>query len=231
MCPTQFRTQCVIFWVSKVKITKDAIYNHLLDRLDKRSYNIDRLKDSLKIETIEDYFNFIQQAPDSTNLFSDSITNLLRGYLPDLLFKKYNSFISHEIVVTSKGEPITKLSHGQQGAIFLRLQLASRTFSETIIYDQPEDDLDNDFIMTDLVDMFKKIKRYRQVVIVSHSANLVVNADSEQIIIAENIDGVLEYTSGSLENPIINKKICAILEGGEEAFLSREQKYYLRRSS
>lgn len=213
--------------VVNIRFDKDVIYNHLLDRLDKRSYNIDRLKDSLQIETIEDYFNFIQQSPGSTNLFSDSITNLVRGYLPDLLFKKYNSFISHEIVITSKGKPITKLSHGQQGTIFLRLQLASRAFSETIIYDQPEDDLDNDFIMRDLVDIFRKIKRYRQVIIVSHNANLVVNADSEQIIIAENIDGVLKYTSGSLENPIINERICAILEGGKNAFLSREQKYRL----
>lgn len=213
--------------VVNIRFEKDVIYNHLLDGLDKRSYNMDRLKDSLKIETIEDYFNFIQQAPDCTNLFSDSITNLVRGYLPDLLFKKYNSFISHEIVVTSKGKPITKLSHGQQGTIFLRLQLASRAFSETIIYDQPEDDLDNDFIMKDLVNIFRKIKRYRQVIIVSHNANLVVNADSEQIIIAENVDGVLKYTSGALENPIINERICAILEGGKNAFLSREQKYHL----
>lgn len=210
-----------------IRFDKDIIYNHLLDRLDKRSYNIDKLRDSIQIETIEDYFNFIQQTPDRTNLFSSSITNLVRGYLPDLLFKKYNTFIFHEIVVTSKGKPIIKLSHGQQGTIFLRLQLASRAFSETIIYDQPEDDLDNDFIMRDLVDIFRKIKRYRQVVIVSHNANLVVNADSEQIIIAENIDGILKYTSGSLENPIINERICAILEGGKNAFLSREQKYRL----
>lgn len=213
--------------VVNIRFDKDIIYNHLLDRLDKRSHNIDRLRDILQIETIEDYFNFIQQSSNNTNLFSDSISNLVRGYLPDLLFKKYNSFISHEIVVTSKGKPITKLSHGQQGTIFLRLQLASRAFSETIIYDQPEDDLDNDFIMRDLVDIFRKIKRYRQVVIVSHNANLVVNADSEQIIIAENIDGVLKYTSGSLENPKINERICAILEGGKNAFLSREQKYHL----
>lgn len=214
--------------VVNIRFDKDAIYDRLLEKLDKRSYNIDRLKDSLKIETIDNFFDFIQQTPDSRNVFSESIQNTLRGYILELFFKKYNSFISHEIVVTSKGKPITKLSHGQQGTIFLRLQLASRAFSETIIYDQPEDDLDNDFIMRDLVDIFRKIKRYRQVIIVSHNANLVVNADSEQIIIAENVEGILEYVSGSLENPMINKKICAILEGGKTAFLSREQKYQLK---
>lgn len=213
--------------VVNIRFDKDAMYDRLLEKLDKRSYNIDRLKDSLRIETIDDFFNFIQQIPGSRNVFSDPIQNILRGCLLELFFKRYNSFISHEIVVTSKGKPITKLSHGQQGTIFLRLQLASRAFSETIIYDQPEDDLDNDFIMRDLVDIFRKIKRYRQVIIVSHNANLVVNADSEQIIIAENVDGILRYVSGSLENPVINDKICAILEGGKTAFLSREQKYQL----
>jgi ABC-type enterochelin transport system ATPase subunit len=213
--------------IVNIRFDKDAMYERLLEKLDKRSYNIDRLKECLQIHTIDDYFNFIQQVPDHPNIFSESITPIVRGFALDLFFKRYNTFISHEIVVTSKGKPITKLSHGQQGTIFLRLQLASRAFSETIIYDQPEDDLDNDFIMRDLVEIFRKIKRYRQVIIVSHNANLVVNADSEQIIIAENVDGVLNYISGSLENPIINDRICAILEGGKNAFLCREQKYQL----
>ena len=81
--------------------------------------------------------------------------------------------------------------------------------------------------MRDLVGIFRKIKKYRQVIIVLHNANLVVNADSEQVIIADNIDGVLHYFSGSLESPEINDKICKILEGGKNAFLSREQKYHL----
>ena len=81
--------------------------------------------------------------------------------------------------------------------------------------------------MQDLVTIFKQIKKYRQVIIVSHNANLVVNSDSEQVIIAENNEGVLSYTSGALEDTEINSKICEILEGGKIAFLNREQKYQL----
>lgn len=142
-----------------------------------------------------------------------------------MFYKRYTEFISHNIVVSSNGKNITKLSHGQQGTIYLRLKLAANLFSETIVYDQPEDALDNEFIMQELVLIFRKIKKYRQVIIVSHNANLVVNADSEQIIIAQNDGGVLKYTSGSLENPEINAQICKILEGGREAFLKRERKY------
>lgn len=110
----------------------------------------------------------------------------------------------------------------------MRLKLASNLLSQTIIYDQPEDDLDNDFIISELVDIFKEIKKYRQVIIVSHNANLVVNADSEQIIVAKNENGVLSYYSGSLEDPSINSDICRVLEGGQEAFEKREKKYGLR---
>ena len=61
----------------------------------------------------------------------------------------------------------------------------------------------------------------------SHNANLVVNADSEQVIVAENEGGVLQYKSGSLENPEIRDSVCNILEGGAEAFARRSKKYSL----
>ena len=79
------------------------------------------------------------------------------------------------------------------------------------VFDQPEDDLDNDFIMNSLVPIFKKIKKYRQVIIVTHNANLVVNADAEQVIVAKNEDEVLSYESGAIENPAIKEQICKIL--------------------
>lgn len=203
------------------------MYQLLMQKLDGRSWNIEKLERTLNINNLEGYINFIKQTAD-TNTFSEQI-NPIRSYVLDVLFRKYNEFITHNIVVTSQNKNITKLSHGQQGSIYLRLKLAANLFSKTIIYDQPEDDLDNDFIMSDLVSIFRKIKKYRQIIIVSHNANLVVNADSEQIIIAHNEESILKYVSGSLENPEINKQICKILEGGERAFLSREKKYGFRK--
>lgn len=81
--------------------------------------------------------------------------------------------------------------------------------------------------MNELVPLFRKIKKYRQVIVVTHNANLVVNADAEQIIVAENIDENISYKSGSIENTEIREKICQILEGGRVAFASREKKYGL----
>lgn len=210
----------------KVSINFDTIrmYSLLLEKLDGRSYNEDKLKKLLCIETIDDFYDFICQRTDN-NVFNKEIRDDLRGRVLELFFKRYTAFISHNVDVTLNGKPINKLSYGQQGTIYLRLQIAANLYSETIIYDQPEDDLDNSFITSELIAIFKKIKQYRQIIIVSHNANLVVNADSEQVIIAKNDDGILNYVSGALEDPDINKAVCQILEGGKNAFEKREQKY------
>ena len=200
------------------------MYSLLLEKLDGRSYNEEKIKKILNIETLDDFYSFISQDTDH-NIFNPAIKDDLRGRLLELFFKRYTQFISHDINVTLAGKSITKLSFGQQGTIYLRLQIAANMFSETIIYDQPEDDLDNSFITSELISIFKTIKQYRQIIIVSHNANLVVNSDSEQVIIAQNEDGQLKYKSGSLEDPYINNEVCQILEGGKFAFEKRERKY------
>lgn len=203
----------------------NKMYELLLDKLDKRKYSIDKLQDILKIKNLGDFFSFVNLDSDVNVFLSDEIKEDLRNEVLYHCYKRYTDFISIGVNVTLDKKSITKLSYGQQGTIYLRLQIAANMFSDTIIYDQPEDDLDNDFITKELVTIFKTIKLYRQVIIVSHNANLVVNADSEQIIVAENKDGVLSYMSGSLENPQINAKVCQILEGGKEAFDRRKRKY------
>jgi len=106
-----------------------------------------------------------------------------------------------------------------------------------LIVDQPEDNLDNLSIYSNLVQYFRKRKKTRQIIIITHNPNLVVNTDSEQVIIAD-YDGArkprIVYTSGSLENtstdtqkPGVRERVCSILEGGSEAFRKREQKYAL----
>ena len=79
-------------------------------------------------------------------------------------------------------------------------------------------------IMNELVPLIREAKKSRQIIMSTHNANLVVNADAEQIIVAQ-LDQGKGYISGSIENGEINKNIRDILEGGEEAFKRRERKY------
>ncbi|WP_103668638.1 TrlF family AAA-like ATPase [Pseudanabaena sp. BC1403] len=158
----------------------------------------------------DDYFN--QDGIDRllTLLFSESER---QKYLKVLARIKYDDKSPEE------------LSIGQRGTLYLCLKLATESFFDPIIIDQPEDDLDNDFIMKRLVPIFTTIKKYRQIIIATHNANLVVNADAEQVIVADNKSENLSYFSGSLESPKIRERICDVLEGGKEAFRKREQKY------
>ncbi|ALZ84158.1 DNA repair protein [Pseudomonas oryzihabitans] len=132
-----------------------------------------------------------------------------------------------------KGKSVEKLSVGQRGTFYVCLKLATDPFGSPFVFDQPEDDLDNGFIMGQLVPLFKQIKKYRQVIIVTHNANLVVNSDAEQVIVAENDGEVVSYVSGALEEGDvrggigIRSMVCSILEGGHEAFANREKKYGL----
>ena len=123
---------------------------------------------------------------------------------------------------------LIQLSVGQRGTLYLLLQLATNAFSSPVIFDQPEDDLDNEFITKELVGLLKQLKRYRQIIISTHNANLVVNADAEQVIVANNNEEELTYISGSLENKDIVDKVCSILEGGKIAFENRSNKYGIK---
>ncbi|UXZ94270.1 hypothetical protein K3169_18060 [Pseudomonas phytophila] len=141
------------------------------------------------------------------------------------------SFLYVNAEFTYKAKPVSKLSVGQRGTFYVCLKLATDPFGSPFIFDQPEDDLDNEFIVTQLVPLFNIIKKYRQVIIVTHNANLVVNSDAEQVIVADNDGELITYSSGALEDGDVKSgegvraKVCSILEGGHTAFERRERKY------
>jgi ABC-type lipoprotein export system ATPase subunit len=121
----------------------------------------------------------------------------------------------------------SKLSMGQQQSILLTLLLYSKRNCPLII-DQPEDNLDSEFIYKTLAKNLKRIKEFRQVIIVTHNANIAILGDSELIIPLKSTN---EKTSivdrGSIDNSKTNKMACNILEGGETAFKKRQTIYNL----
>lgn len=154
-------------------------------------------------------------------LNSRGMENLL-----NYLFTEWSKFLVVRTIVKLKDIPIEKLSVGQRGTLLLKIYLATASVKQIFIIDQPEDNLDNQFIMNELIPLIREIKKSRQIILSTHNANLVVNADSEQIIVARLGQGCnSDYTSGGIENPSINNDIKEILEGGEQAFINREKKY------
>ncbi len=129
------------------------------------------------------------------------------------------------------GVRIEQLSSGTRGIVLLLLYLALDTDDDRpLIIDQPEENLDPKSIYEELVPLFREAKNRRQIIIVTHNANLVVNTDADQVIVADcgpHMAGRLpdiSYLSGGLERAEIRKLACAILEGGERAFTDRAKR-------
>ncbi|MBF0132525.1 MAG: AAA family ATPase [Magnetococcales bacterium] len=111
-------------------------------------------------------------------------------------------------------------SPGQKTAAMLAFLLSYG--EEPLILDQPEDDLDNHLISELIVTQFRAIKQHRQVIVVTHNANIVVNGDAEQVMALAVIKGQTCRTcDGSLQEQTVREEICRIMEGGEEAFERR----------
>ncbi len=130
---------------------------------------------------------------------------------------------------------IRKLSPGTRGIVLLLLYLALDDADDRpLIIDQPEENLDPKSVFEELVSLFVSAKARRQVIIVTHNANLVINTDADQIIIANagshTAGGLppITYTVGGLEDSNIRKEVCNILEGGEEAFRERARRLRVR---
>ncbi len=128
--------------------------------------------------------------------------------------------------------PIARLSPGTRGVVLLTLYLALDQWdTRPLLIDQPEENLDPSSVYDDLVPFFREAAARRQIIMVTHNANLVVNTDSDQVIVASSVRPSptslpdVTYSAGGLEDPTIRAEICRLLEGGELAFKRRAQRY------
>ncbi|MBB4112742.1 ABC-type lipoprotein export system ATPase subunit [Rhizobium sp. BK226] len=124
---------------------------------------------------------------------------------------------------------IEQLSPGQRGALLLIFYLLVDKGRNPIVLDQPEENLDNETVVSLLVPVLNDAKRSRQIIMVTHNPNLAVVCDAEQIIHAtfDRKNGArISYHSGSIEDGTINRAVVDVLEGTKVAFDNRSQKYH-----
>lgn len=124
---------------------------------------------------------------------------------------------------------IEQLSPGQRGALLLIFYLLVDKGRNPIVLDQPEENLDNETVVSLLVPVLNEAKRARQIIMVTHNPNLAVVCDAEQIIHAtfnRKNGAQISYRSGAIEDGIINRSVVDVLEGTKVAFDNRGQKYH-----
>ena len=122
--------------------------------------------------------------------------------------------------------PIEQASPGQKTAAILAFILAYGT--EPLVLDQPEDDLDNRLIYDLIVQQIREIKAKRQVIIITHNPNIVVNGDAEKVLeMAYKGGQCVIGDRGSLQSQAIRDAVCRVMEGGTEAFEKRYKRIAL----
>ena len=150
------------------------------------------------------------------SLSPESITNLMSWLPEDKL----------EITYGRDSQRLQEGSPGQKTAALLAFILSYG--SEPLLLDQPEDDLDNKVISNLIVQGLRDIKSKRQVIVVTHNANIVVNGDAEMVLPLEAVDGQTEVQHpASIQQRNVREHICNILEGGERAFEQRYKRIHL----
>lgn len=160
------------------------------------------------------------------------------------------NFFSLSYDIEYEGDDFKKMSDGKKAFVVLKLLLDFSDKNCPILIDQPEDDLDNRAIYNNLVQYLRNKKKFRQIIVATHNPNIVVGADSELVICANqhgeknvnNENKKFQYVSGSLEHtfPKLSEKnevlerqgtrehVCEVLEGGNIAFKLREKKYSIK---
>jgi ABC-type lipoprotein export system ATPase subunit/uncharacterized protein (UPF0335 family) len=123
-----------------------------------------------------------------------------------------------------------ELSPGEKGTLLLVFYLLVDRSATPLVIDQPEANLDNETIFDLLVPAIKEAKQRRQIIVVTHNPNIAVVCDADQVICA-SLDKArgckVEYATGAIENPGINRRIVEVLEGTMPAFENRDAKYTL----
>jgi hypothetical protein len=142
----------------------------------------------------------------------------------DLLVPEDEIAIKYKPSGSTTFRPLSTASAGQKTTAILTLILSQGDIP--LILDQPEDDLDNRLVYELIVDRLKAAKEHRQLIIVTHNANIPVNGDAEYVVSLDSDSRrmrVLE--AGTVEFVSIKKEICDVMEGTEPAFDMRYQRY------
>jgi ABC-type cobalamin/Fe3+-siderophores transport system ATPase subunit len=181
------------------------------------------------IQKVRDIFLKIkrtQQAEEVSGYFVNLVMGMSDAQIDEieLLFPEDEIDIKYKPSGSSSFKPLATASAGQKTTAILTFILSQGNIP--LLLDQPEDDLDNRLVYELIVDRLKQAKEQRQIIVVTHNANIPVNGDAEYILSMDSDSKMLKvFCSGTVEQPVIKKEICDVMEGSEQAFDMRSRRY------
>lgn len=245
----EFKSNDLEFSV-EVPFKKEAYVDKVLQLFDNRSVV---LKETIVIDNFTENQYAEQLLKDFISKILDEKLQPKKGNTKETAIRELcDDWFEIKYSVQMDNDTIDVMSPGKKALVLLKLLIDLADSQCPILIDQPEDDLDNRSIFNDLIPFIKRKKKDRQIIIVTHNANVVLGSDAEEVIVANqqgsnvpNKQYRFEYRSGAIENnqPLYNENgelelgilnsqgiqqhICDILEGGERAFELRKNKYHI----
>lgn len=152
------------------------------------------------------------------------ITHLREHGTADVLTAHVEDDIRLELLDGTEYKKIENLSVGQRCTVILPIVLEHK--DRVLVVDQPEDHLDNAFVVETLLKAILNRGFESQMLISTHNANLPVLGNAAQVVVmnSDGKRGFIEHR-GDLEDPKVVRAITTIMEGGAEAFERRAQFY------
>jgi hypothetical protein len=149
------------------------------------------------------------------------------------VYKEFEGYNNKEYkIIDKQGRNFENLSAGWKTSIILDIILGYDKDVAPVIIDQPEDNLATNYINSGLVDAIKKIKKRKQVILVSHNATIPMLADAQNIVLCRNENNKLIIKSSRLEGTIdgtnVLDYIAEITDGGKPSIKKRVKKYNLK---
>ena len=117
---------------------------------------------------------------------------------------------------------LTNSSPGMKSVAYLDMLFDLE--EKILILDQPEDNIDNDYISNYLVPNIKDKKQVKQLIFVTHNPSVAVYGDAFNYIFVENNDEI-KYVNYLIENKEDKENLINILEGGRSSFSNRNKKF------
>lgn len=229
----------------KIKVSVNAFRNRndfvgklrsIIQRGESFQTDIDVLTDlcfngnvEASIVNVRNIFLNIRKGEEANGI-SGHFVNLVNG-MPEaqideieLLLPEDEIDIKYKPSGSNAFKPLSTASAGQKTTAILTFILSQGNIP--LLLDQPEDDLDNRLVYELIVDRLKQAKEHRQIIVVTHNANIPVNGDAEYILSMNSESRMLQiFCAGTVEQPAIKKEICDVMEGSEQAFDMRSRRY------
>jgi len=178
----------------------------------------------LQFVVFKQYEEFSQILGLSKERATRLLSYLMTTDLGDVLTSEIEDDAHFYLLDGSKCKSISELSIGQRCTVTLSIILENR--KSILVIDQPEDHLDNEFIVETLIKAIKQRGTKCQTIISSHNANIPVLGDATRVTALDS-NGRKGYVtcSDSLDTPEVVEAILNTMEGGVKAFAKRSKFY------